>query len=114
MTRLPRLLATTLCAAPAAACGIVWDDGAGRRHAVGLGHVSWPVPRTAEGATVAGVDVVGVAVLATTISSGLVLGMARERSVHLGEDRMVGLDCLDCDLADARPRGGTAREGGEP
>ena len=113
MMRFPRLLAATLCVAPAA-CGIVWDDGDGRRHAIGLGHVSWPVPPPARAATVSGVDVVGVAVLATTISSGLIVGMARERSIHLGEDQLVNLNCLECDLADARRQGGAAREGTEP
>ncbi|MBR0680154.1 hypothetical protein GXW74_06625 [Roseomonas eburnea] len=113
MRPLPRLLTATLCVAPAA-CGIVWDDGTGRRHALGIGHVSWPVPPADRPATVSGVDVAGVAVLATTISSGIVVGMARERSVHLGDEQLLSLDCLDCDLADARPRGGAAREGTEP
>lgn len=109
MTPFPRLLATTLCAAPAC-CGVVWDDGAGRRHAIGLGYISWPVQSASQTATVTGVDAVGVAVLATTMSSGVVVGMVRERSVRLVDDQVVTLDCRECDLADAVPRGGATAQ----
>jgi hypothetical protein len=81
---------------------------------VGIGHVSWPAPREETNMTVSGVDVVGLAFLATTDSTGMILGFARERSVRPGPNGLIVLDCLDCDLANARPRGARAPDGDLP
>jgi hypothetical protein len=92
-------------------CGVVWDDGHGFRHALGVGLVSWPIPTEPDPATVAGVDVYGVGVLATKGTAGVVIGAASERYVELGADRLITLDCLRCDLAQAHPRGGAIQSG---
>jgi hypothetical protein len=103
-------VARSVLVAPAA-CAIAWDDGDGRRHALGLGHVSWSLPVAPAVLAVHGLDVIGVGLLATRSATGLVIGFGRERIVQLGDDQFIALDCLDCNLAESRPRGGTvARE----
>lgn len=92
------------------ACGIIWDSG-GNRHALGIGYITWPLPPPDTSAYVSGVDIVGSAVLATSMATGITVGYARERTVKLSGDRFVTLDCLDCDLANAHPlAGAVARE----
>jgi hypothetical protein len=99
------ILLLALAALPLAGCGVVWDSN-GQRHAIGLGLVSWPLPNPARATIVHGVDVFGAAVLATRDTVGLVLGHERDRAVTLDGDRIVTLDCLDCDLAAAHAAGG--------
>ncbi len=113
MTPIQSLLATTLCAAPTS-CGVVCGDGARRRHAIELGCIAWPVRSASQTATVAGVAALDVAVLATTISSVVVVAMVRERAVCLCDDQVVTPDCLDCDLTDTHPRGAWRTQGRLP
>ena len=91
------------------ACGVVWDEG-GQRHAIGFGMVSWPLPATATPQIATGVDVLGIAVLATQSTGGLIVGYGRERTVHLSRDTFLTLDCISCDLARANARSGTVKE----
>ncbi|WP_137127347.1 hypothetical protein [Roseomonas sp. HF4] len=55
-----------------------------------------------------------VTVLATTISSVVVVGMVRERAACLCDDQVVTLDCLECDLTDAHPPGAATTQGRLP
>lgn len=100
------VLLMAVCGAPTAGCGVVWDSG-GQRHALGVGLVSWPLPDDTRKTAVHGVDVLGAAALATRDTAGIVIGYERDRAVTLDGDRIVTLDCLDCDLARAHPAGGT-------
>lgn len=94
------------------ACGIIWDAG-GQRYALGFGYVSWPLPDAGRPAVVHGYDAIGLAVLATATSQGVMVGYSSERIVTLDGDRVVALDCLQCDLAGSNPDGGTTRGKGE-
>jgi hypothetical protein len=94
---------------PEVACGVVWSAD-GRGHAIGFGYVSWPIADPNGSAVVRGIDVFGAAILATKDTMGVTVGYSRERTVTLDEDRIVSMDCLECDLADARLGGGTVRK----
>jgi hypothetical protein len=109
-----RGLAALLVLPALAACGIVWEEN-GTRHAVGFGWISWPSGDTAaRPAAVSGVDLLGAGLIATRGGLGLHLGYLRERVVDLPADSFVTLDCLDCDLATASPRGGQQPPGETP
>jgi hypothetical protein len=58
---------------------------------------------------VQGVDVVGAGLLATQSEIGIVAGYNSERSVKLGNNEVVTLDCLKCDLAGAHPSAAAVR-----
>ncbi|MCW3477342.1 hypothetical protein [Limobrevibacterium gyesilva] len=74
------------------------------RHALGIGHVAWPVAREDTGTQVSGVDAYGVVLLMTRSATGITVGGVSERSVSLDGSNLVTLDCLACDLAQANPR----------
>jgi hypothetical protein len=93
-------------------CAVVWDSD-GRRHAIGLGYISWPVVSSDGGVSVSGVDILGAAALWTSNSVGVVLGYTSERAVKLNGDAFLMLDCLKCDLAHATVSGGSLAEGQE-
>src|SRR5271165_545434 len=87
-------------------CGVVWDDEKGFRHALGIGYLTWPSIKGSDPPTVTGVDTYGMAILVTRAATGVTIGMTRERYVGLGNNQFIALDCLECDLATSRPRGG--------
>lgn len=102
-------LAAVAAALSTGGCAVVWDSGGTRR---AIGFVSWPLPAPGDAAQVAGVDVIGLGLLATRASTGLVLGWSRERFVGLGAEGFVAVDCLECDLAKT-PISTTAPKGPE-
>lgn len=104
-----RAAAAGLLCLALAGCGVVWDSD-GQRHALGIGMVSIPIPPADRSALVTGVDVYGVAVLATRSATGFAVGFTRERVVTMNGDHAIALDCLQCDLAKSNPRAGTAQE----
>ncbi len=59
---------------------MIWDGG-GQRHAAGVGYVSWPLPMAAPQVPVTGAESLGVTFLATAATTGLVIGVMRERVI---------------------------------
>ena len=94
-------------------CGAVWDAD-GKRHAFGIGYVSWPLAEGGGPMVVSGFDAAGAGIYATRAAAGVFFGYRRERVVTLGPNEFVTLECLDCDLATARARAGRIRQGEEP
>ncbi len=84
-------------------CAIVWDDGDGRRHFIGLGHVSWSPGRTETATVVTGTDIVGVGVRATSDSAGVSIGYSSDRVVRVGDNTAVTMMCVTCDLNTSNP-----------
>lgn len=95
-------------------CALVWDDADGRRHFIGVGHVSWSPGRIAGETVVTGTDVIGIGIRATSDSGGFVVGYSSDRVARIGDDMTVTMTCVACDLNTANPRIVQSTEGNKP
>src|SRR5271165_7103384 len=92
--------------------GSTWDKD-DQHHAFGVGYLSWPLPETQQTHVALASDVLGVAVSGLRGEVSVVLGSNRQRLVQLDGDTFVIMDCIQCDLARARPSAGIVSKMGE-